>query len=70
VSNVIDDVWGADLVDMQEWASENKGYKYMLNIIDVFSKYAWSFPIKDKRGKTVLDAFKQTEKKPKHLKDK
>jgi len=54
-------------VDMQEWASENKGYKYMLNIIDVFSKYAWSFPIKDKRGKTVLDAFKQIQRKPKHL---
>ena len=54
----IDEIWGADLVDMQEWSRVNKGYKYMLNVIDVFSKFAWSVPIKDKTGITVLDAMK------------
>ena len=39
----------------------------MLNIIDVYSKYAWSFPIKDKKGATVTEAFKQIDRKPKHL---
>jgi len=64
---------------MQEWSKENKGFRYMLNIVDCFSKYAWSVPLKDKTAKTVLDAFKsvvkssannggrQTPRQPKHL---
>ena len=55
--NEIDDVWAADLVEMQEWKGVNKGYRYILNVIDCFSKYAWSVLLKDKMGKTVLDAF-------------
>ena len=43
---------------MQEWSKVNKGYRYILNVIDCFSKYAWSVPLKDKKGETVLDAFK------------
>ena len=43
----------------------------MLNIIDIFSKYAWSIPLKDKKGTTVLDAFKRIVKEsnriPKHI---
>src|SRR6266536_3612978 len=42
---------------MQEWSKQNKGYRYMLNVIDVFSKYAWSIPLKDKTMKTTLDAL-------------
>jgi transposase InsO family protein len=56
---------------MQEWSKENKGYRYMLNVVDVFSKYAWSIPLKDKTGITTLNAFKQivesSKRKPKHL---
>ena len=67
----IDDVWGADLVDMREWIKQNKGFKYMLNVIDVFSKYAWSIPMKDKTGKTTLEAFRKiaqdSRRIPKHL---
>ena len=48
--NEIDDVWAADLVEMQEWSKVNKGYRYILNVIDCFSKYAWSVPMKDKKG--------------------
>ena len=68
----IDDIWGADLVDMQEWSKVNKGYKYMLNVIDVYSKYVWSVPLKDKKGETVTDAFKGMVKgsgrRPRHIK--
>jgi len=49
---------GADLAEMQEWNKKNKGFCYMLNVIDVFSKFAWSIPLKDKTGKITLDAFK------------
>ena len=56
--NEIDDVWAADLVEMQEWKNVNKGYCYILNVIDRFSKFAWSVPLKDKKSETVLDAFK------------
>ena len=56
--NEIDDVWAADLVELQEWKNVNKGFRYILNVLDCFSKYAWSVPLKDKRGETVLDAFK------------
>ncbi len=67
----VDDIWGADLVEMQEWSKINKGYKYMLNVIDVYSKYAWSVPLKDKKGDTVTEAFKYIVKSsnriPKHL---
>jgi hypothetical protein len=52
---------------MQEWSDENKGYRYMLNVVDVFSKYAWSIPLKDKKGLTVLDAFKQIVKQSDRL---
>ena len=56
---------------MQEWADKNKGFRYMLNVIDCFTKFAWSIPLKDKKGLTVLEAFKKivNESKmiPKHL---
>ena len=69
--NEIDDVWAADLVEMQEWKKDNKGYRYILNVIDCSSKYAWSVPLKDKMGKTVLDAFqyivKSSNRKPKYI---
>jgi Integrase core domain len=44
---------------MQEWNYQNKGFRYMLNVIDTFSRYAWSIPLKDKKGLTVVKAFKQ-----------
>jgi len=41
----IDDIWTADLKDMQTLAKENKRYKYLLNVIDLFSKTAYSIPL-------------------------
>ena len=56
---------------MQEWSKENEGFRYMLNVVDVFSKYAWSIPMKDKTALTTLNAFKQivdsSKRTPKHI---
>lgn len=54
----IDDLWQADLIDMQAIAKENKNFKYILAIIDTFSKYAWTFPLKSKNKDDVSAAFK------------
>lgn len=48
-----DESWQADLVEMIPYARENKGYRYMLTVIDVFSKYAWAVPVKRKSGEDV-----------------
>ena len=42
---------------MQQFSKWNKGYKYLLMIIDVFSKYGWIVPLKDKKGETVMMSF-------------
>ena len=54
----IDQQWQADLVDIQQFAKENNGVRYLLTVIDVLSKYAWAVPIKTKTGSDTLDAFK------------
>jgi len=53
----IDDQWQADLVDMQKYKSQNKNMNYILTVIDVFSKFAWAIPIKNKSGNEVMKAF-------------
>ncbi|MCP3664970.1 MAG: transposase family protein [Gammaproteobacteria bacterium] len=54
----VDESWMADLVDLQPLAKDNQGYRYLLTVIDVLSKYAWAIPIKNKNGSTVTKAFK------------
>ena len=56
--SMIDEIWAADLVDMQKLSRDNKGYKYLLTVIDVFSKYGWIQPLKNKTGVEVENAFK------------
>ena len=53
----VDTIWRADLVDMQSFSKSNKGYKYILMIIDVFSKYGWAIPLKTKTGPDVAKVF-------------
>ena len=53
----LDETWQADLVDMSAYARYNNGYKYLLTIIDIFSKYAWVIPTRTKSGKDVTDAM-------------
>ena len=55
----IDEQFQADLVDMQQFADDNDGYKYLLTCIDIFSKYAWVIPLKDKTGRSVRRAFEK-----------
>ena len=54
----IDTQWQADLADLSKLSKSNDKHRYLLCIIDVFSKYAWVVPIKDKTGKTLVIAFK------------
>ena len=53
----IDNIWGADLVDMQLLSRYNKGIRFLLCAIDIFSKYAWVVPLKDKKGVSIVMAF-------------
>ena len=59
IVNNIDEIWCSDLVEMQQFSKWNKGYRYLLMVLDVFSKYGWIIPLKDKKGETVTEAFKQ-----------
>ena len=54
-----DDVWGADLADMQLISKSNKGFRFLLCVIDIFSKYAWVLPLKGKKGVSIVDAFQK-----------
>ena len=51
------EIWSADLIDMREFSKDNKRYNYLLNVIDIFSKYAWSIPLKTKTASEVTKAF-------------
>ena len=53
----IDKQWQADLADMQALSGKNKGTKYILTGIDVFSKFAWAIPVKNKGGPEMKNAF-------------
>ena len=63
-----DNIWGVDLADMQSLSRKNKGIKYLLCVIDLYSKYAFVVPLKDKKGISIVNAFnkiiKQSERKP------
>ena len=69
ISKGVDEIWAADLVGMQKFSKWNKGIKYLLMVIDVFSKYGWIKPLKDKKTETVSKAsdkmFKSSKRLPK-----
>ena len=67
--NGIDKIWAVDLVDMQAFSKFNRGVKYLLAVIDVFSKYGWLIPLNDKTGKSVASALKTIfkERKPEKM---
>ena len=56
-SSFKDNIWDADLADMQLLSKFNKGFKYLLCVIDLFSKYAFAVPLKDKKGINIVNAF-------------
>ena len=65
----IDKIWAADLADMKAFTKSNHGIKYLLAVIDVFSKYGYLVPLKDKTGKSVASALKSLfeERKPEKM---
>ena len=52
-----DNIWGADLADMQLISKFNKGFRFLLCVIDIFSKKAWVVLLKDKKSVSIVDAF-------------
>ena len=59
-SSFIDNIRGFDLGDMQLLTKFNKGIRFfLLFVIDIYSKYAWIVPLKDKKGITSINAFQK-----------
>ena len=69
ILNHIDEIHSFDLVDMQKYSRVNKGYKYIFTNIDIFSKYAYAFPLKTKTIKEIKSCFQKIfkERKPKYI---
>ena len=65
----IDDIWSADIKDMQSLSKQNKHYKYLLTVIDLFSKYAYAIPLKSKSSAATINAFKSLFKSSKKAKE-
>ena len=57
-SSFRDNIWGADLAAMQFLSKFNKGFRFLC-VIDIYSKYAWVIPWKDKKGVSIVDAFQK-----------
>ena len=69
IVNHIDEIHSCDLVDMQKYSRVNRSYKYIFTNIDIFSKYAWAFPIKSKKISDIKPCFEKIfkERKPKYI---
>ena len=69
IVNHINEIFAADLVEMQKFAKLNRGYRYLLTCIDIFSKFAWVIRLKDKKGITIKNALEKifNKRKPKFL---
>ena len=67
-SSFRENIWGVDLADMQLLSKFNKGFRFLLCVIDIFSKYAWVISLKDKKGISIVNAFqnilKESNRKP------
>ena len=54
----IDDIWSLDILDLKGYGPENnKGYRYVVVVIDNFSKYGWTIPLKNKNAQTIKNSF-------------
>ena len=52
-----DNIWGADLADMQLISKFNKGFRFLLCVVDILSKHAWVVLLKDKKDVSIVNAF-------------
>ena len=53
-----DETWSADLIDKSSLSNYNNNYKFILTVIDIFTKYAWAIPLKNKSGLSITNGFK------------
>ena len=58
-SSFRDNIWGVDLADMQSLSKYNRGIRYLLCAIYLFSKYAWVILLKDKKGISIVNEFQE-----------
>ena len=58
-SSFKDNIWGVDLADMQLISKYNKGIRYLLCVIDLFTRYSWVIPLKNKKGESIVEGFKK-----------
>ena len=58
-SHFIDNIWGADLADMQLISKFNKGFRFLLCVIEIYSKFAWVIYLKGKKELQLLMPFKK-----------
>ena len=58
-SSFTDNIWSADLADMQLLSKFNKGIRFLLCIMDIYSNYAWIVPLKGKKSITIANAFQK-----------
>ena len=65
ISNYIDHIWGIELITMVKYSKQNKNYKYILTVIDFFSKFSWCYPLKTKKSEEIINSFKDIFKKSK-----
>ena len=54
----IDDIWEMVIADLSSLSKYNDKFKYLLNVIDIFSRYAWSIPLKDKTATSIICGLK------------
>ena len=64
----IDDVWSLDILDLKDYGPENnRNYRYVLVVLDNFSKFGWTIPLKNKNAQTIKDSFENILKSSKRL---
>ena len=65
INQLLEDIWGANLADMQLISKYNKGIRVLFCIIDPFNKCSWTASLKDKKGVTIVNAFQVISGSPK-----
>ena len=66
----IDNIWGADLADIQLISKFDKEFKFLLYVIDIYSKYIWGIPLKEKKSITITNTFLKKLNKPNRKRNK
>ena len=60
ITRSIDDTWSSDFLDMNDYGPENnRGYRYVLVVVDNFSEFGWTIPLKNKYAQSIRDTFSE-----------